>query len=421
MENKICPLPWNQLMIQQNGDFRLCCQCVHPPFGKPGMRIQEQSIEEVRNSELHQRVRGQMLAGEEPEECRLCWDEENHGLTSKRLHMLTHYSIDKIKQTTSGYIDVDEFPLAYLDLRFGNLCNMKCRSCGPGDSSLWYEDVEAINPPDYVAFDFYLSKQYKLKKINNAWTLKDDDFTWYESDSFWNMMRNIVPNVDRLYLTGGEPLINKAQWRLLDLCIELGVSNKITLEYNSNMTKIPDTAFSVWNQFKEVHIGCSIDAVDDLAYYIRYPGKWEDIKLNIIKLGNYTGNNLVAKFAPTISVFNVLAFLDLVDWLYNNYMPRVRSAPSFHTLEGPGYQNIQVLPKETKDWIVTKYEEWYAGAPWRMRHKAQFDNILNYMQAQDRSHLLKDLQEHTEKLDKHRNQNIADYVPWLAKILEKEG
>ena len=335
--------------------------------------------------------------------------------------MLTHYSIDKIKQTTSGYIDVDEFPLAYLDLRFGNLCNMKCRSCGPGDSSLWYEDVEAVNPLDYVAFDFYLSKQYKLKKINNTWTLKDDDFTWYESDSFWNMMRNIIPNVDRLYLTGGEPLINKAQWRLLDLCIELGVSNKIALEYNSNMTRIPDTAFSVWNQFKEVHIGCSIDAVDDLAYYIRYPGKWEDIKLNIIKLGNYTGTNLLAKFAPTISVFNVLAFLDLVDWLHDNYIPHIRPTPSFHTLEGPGYQNIQALPKETKDWIVTKYEEWYAGAPWRMRHKAQFDNILNYMQAQDRSHLLKDLREHTEKLDKHRNQNIADYVPWLAKILEKVG
>jgi hypothetical protein len=408
-------------MIQQNGDFRLCCQCVHPPFGKPGMSIQKHSIEEARNSELHQRVRMQMLAGEQPAECQLCWDEESHGLNSKRLHMLTHYSIDKIKQTTSGYIDVDEFPLAYLDLRFGNLCNMKCRSCGPGDSSLWYEDVEAVNPPDYVAFDFYLSKQYKLKKINNTWTLKDDDFTWYESDSFWNMMRNIIPNVDRLYLTGGEPLINKAQWRLLDLCIELGVSNKIALEYNSNMTRIPDTAFSVWNQFKEVHIGCSIDAVDDLAYYIRYPGKWEDIKLNIIKLGNYTGTNLLAKFAPTISVFNVLAFLDLVDWLHDNYIPHIRPTPSFHTLEGPGYQNIQALPKETKDWIVTKYEEWYAGAPWRMRYKAQFDNILNYMQAQDRSHLLKDLREHTQKLDKHRNQNIADYVPWLAKILEKVG
>lgn len=418
MENKLCPLPWNQLMIQQNGDFRLCCQCVHPPFGKPGLRIQEHSINEARNSELHQRVRSQMLAGEEPIECKLCWDEESHGLNSKRLHMIKHYPIDKIKQTTSGYIDVNEFPLAYLDLRFGNLCNMKCRSCGPADSSLWYEDVEAVNPPDYVAFDFYLSKQYQLKKINNTWTLKDDDFAWYESESFWTMMQSVVPHVDRLYLTGGEPLINKAQWRLLDLCIELGVSNNIVLEYNSNMTRVPDTAFDIWKQFKEVHIGCSIDAIGDLAYYIRYPGKWNDIQANIIKLGNADCRNLIAKFAPTISVFNILGFLDLVDWLHDHYMPRIRPTPSFHILEGPGFQNIQTLPKETKDWIVAQYNEWYTGAPWRMRHKAQFDTILSYMQAQDRSHLLADLKEHTAKLDNHRNQQLVDYVPWLAKVLE---
>jgi hypothetical protein len=405
-------------MIQQNGDFRLCCQCVHPPFGKLDMRIQDHSVNDARNSELHQRVRSQMLAGEEPAECKLCWDEENHGLNSKRLHMLKHYPIDKIKQTASGYIDVDEFPLAYLDLRFGNLCNMKCRSCGPADSSLWYEDVEAINPPNHTTFDFYLSKQYQLKKINNVWALKDDDFAWYESNDFWDVMRNIVPNIDRLYLTGGEPLISKAQWRLLDLCIELGVSKNIVLEYNSNMTYMTDTAFNKWNQFKEVHIGCSIDAIGDLAHYVRYPGQWHDIQENIIKLGNAPCRNLVAKFAPTISVFNILGFLDLVDWLYHNPMPRIRSVPSFHILEGPGFQNIQTLPQETKDWIVAQYTEWYAGAPWRMRHKDQFDSILNYMQAQDRSHLLLDLKEHTAKLDKHRSQKLLDYVPWLAKILE---
>jgi sulfatase maturation enzyme AslB (radical SAM superfamily) len=184
------------------------------------------------------------------------------------------------------------------------------------------------------------------------------------------------------------------------------------------MTRVPDTAFDIWKQFKEVHIGCSIDAVEDLAYYIRYPGKWDDIQANIIKLGNADCRNLVAKFSPTISVFNILGFLELVDWLHSNPLPRIRVVPSFHILEGPGFQNIQSLPKETKDWIVVQYNEWYAGAPWRMRHKTQFDTILSYMQAQDRSHLLADLKEHTAKLDNHRNQQLADYVPWLAKILE---
>jgi hypothetical protein len=416
MTNKICPLPWNHLSVQQNGDFRMCCQCVHPPFGKTGMRVQEHSIDRARNSELHQRVRSQMLAGEESPECQLCWDEERAGLPSKRLHMLKHYPIDNIQHFQSSIIDTDIFPLEYIDLRFGNLCNMKCRSCGPSDSSLWYDDIVAMSGKD--TFEFYSTNTYQLKEINNTWTLKNDDFTWYEDEKFWDMMRKIVPHINRLYLTGGEPLINKAQWRLLDLCIELGVSGQIILEYNTNMTRIPDNAFTIWSQFKEIHIGCSIDAVGDLAYYMRYPIHWNEIQGNVFKLGNANCTNLLAKFSPTISVFNILELLTMADWLRENRMSNIRPVPSFHILEGPYYQNIQILPKETKEWICAEYEKWYASAPWRMRYKSQFDSVLNYMNAQDRSHLIRDLKEHTEKLDKHRNQNVADYVPWLAKILE---
>ena len=381
------------------------------------MRVQDHSIDQARNSEVYRRVRTQMLAGEEPEECRLCWDEERAGLSSKRLHMLKHYSIDTIQNTQSGIINTIDFPLEYVDLRFGNLCNMKCRSCGPWDSSLWYDDFVDLTGSDN--FDFYSTTNYQLKQINNTWTLKNDDFTWYQDEKFWDMMQHIVPNINRLYLTGGEPLINKAQWRLLDLCIELSVSKNIVLEYNTNMTVIPDNAFTVWSQFKEIHIGCSIDAVGDLAYYMRYPAQWADVKENVLKLGNANCPNLLAKFAPTISVFNILELLTMTDWLRENRMPNIRPNPSFHILEGPHYQNIQVLPPEIKVWISDEYKKWYASAPWRRKFQPQFDSILNYMFAQDRSHALKDLKEHTAKLDEIRSQNIADYVPWLAEILAK--
>lgn len=417
MSNKICPLPWNHLSVQQNGDFRMCCQCVHPPFGKTGMRVQDHSIDQARNSELHQRVRSQMLAGEEPAECQLCWDEERAGLPSKRLHMLKHYPIDNIQYLQSSVIDADIFPLEYIDLRFGNLCNMKCRSCGPWDSSLWYDDFVELTDSDN--FNFYSTNNYQLKQINNTWTLKNDDFTWYQDEKFWDMMKHIVPNVNRLYLTGGEPLINKAQWRLLNSCIEMGVSKKIILEYNSNMTVIPENAFDIWSQFKEVHIGCSIDAVGDVAHYMRYPAKWEEVEENILKLGNAKCSNLLAKFAPTISVFNILELLRLTDWLRANRLPNIRPNPSFHILEGPHYQNIQVLPPDVKVWICDEYKKWYASAPWRRQFQLQFDNILNYMMAQDRSYALGELKTQTEKLDKIRGQNIADYVPWLAEILAK--
>jgi organic radical activating enzyme len=418
MKNKICPLPWNHLSIQQNGDFRLCCQCVHPPFGKPGMRVQEHSINLVRNSDMHKRVRSQMLAGQEPIECQLCWNEEALGLTSKRLHMLKHYNIDTIQNSgVDGVIDTNAFPLQYIDIRFGNLCNLKCRTCGPPDSSLWYEDFVELNTPNRTEFDYYGTNRYQLEKINNVWALKNDDFNWYDNDEFWQTVTKIIPYVDRLYLTGGEPLVNKAQWRLLNTCVELGQSNKITLEYNSNMTKLPDFAKELWQQFKEVQIGCSIDAVGPLANYIRYPSEWADVEENIRQLG--TIKNVTAKFSPTISVFNVLGFLEIVDWLQANSIARLRPIPSFHILHGPDYQNLTVLPTSTKQWIVSQYENWFSSSAYRNSARKALQPILDFMLQENNSHLLPKLKLNTEKLDRMRNQNVKNYLPWLAEILDK--
>jgi hypothetical protein len=412
MTKKICPLPWNHLMIQQNGDFRLCCQTITPPFARPTnedgtvMNIKSNSIDEARNSELHNRVRAQMLAGEEPPECKLCWDEEKIGFNSKRLHMLREYSIDKI-------IDINPLPLTYIDIRFGNLCNLKCRSCGPSDSSLWYDDHVALTGSK--EFNFYAGGNYQLENINNVWTLKNDDFRWYEDEKFWDMLTTIIPNVDRLYLVGGEPWVNKSQWRLLELCVELGHSKNIILEYNSNLTKMPTTALELWSKFKTVNIGCSIDAVGDLANYVRYPSVWSEVEDNIRLLGENYNRNIVAKFSPTVSVFNILGILDVADWLRTNRFYTLRPIPSYHILNRPDTQNITILPLETKEWIIEQYEIWFKN---NEAQRAHYTPILKFMMSEDNSHLLPKLKQQTEILDKSRDQNIADYLPWLAKILE---
>jgi sulfatase maturation enzyme AslB (radical SAM superfamily) len=370
------------------------------------MNIKNNSIDDARNSDLHNQIREQMLKGEEPVECKLCWDEESIGFKSKRLHMLQEYPIDKI-------IDITPLPLTYIDIRFGNLCNLKCRSCGPSDSSLWYDDhVELSGNKE---FNFYSGTNYQLEKINNVWTLKNDDFHWYEDENFWDMIRTVIPNVDRLYLTGGEPWVNKSQWRLLELCVSLNQAKNIILEYNSNLTKIPNNALELWSEFKKVNIGCSIDAIGDLANYVRYPSEWNEIENNIKLLGTSHIRNIVAKFSPTVSVFNVLGVLDVADWLKSNRLPNIRPLPSYHILNGPDYQNLTVLPIETKNWIIEQYELWFKN---NENQRAHYMPILKFMTSADNSHLLPKLKHQTEILDKSRNQNVSDYLPWLGKILE---
>lgn len=426
MTNKTCPVLWNHMAIQQNGDYRVCCQCVYPPYGKPkkdnqAMNVQQYSIGEARNSELHKKIRQQMVNGIEPEECKLCFDQEKLGLTSRRLYLKEAYSnIDYSLSDNNGTIDLTQHKIKSIDVRFGNLCNMKCRSCGPADSSLWYEDIGQLDELKEV--DFYTTKNYKLELKNNVWTLNNDDFFWYEQDKFWESAKSFLLSVDRIYITGGEPLINKAHWQLLDLAINLGVSNNILLEYNTNMSRLPTNCFDIWKQFKRVDIGCSIDAVGDLAYYMRFPVKWDTIEKNIQLLSASTTGNIYAKFAPTISVFNILGFLDVVE-LQKQYRSNVirRLSPSFHTLVNPEWYNVQILPLETKQLIIEKYNEWYNQASWKMMLKPNFDKILSFMMQEDKSYLLPKFVEMTRSLDKIRNQNLADTVPWLAKATGYNG
>lgn len=422
MSNKICPLPWNHIAVQQNGDYRLCCQCVYPPFGRLEdngnvLNIKDVSINDARNSLLHIKVRSEMLAGIESPECNLCWNDEKLNLISKRQHMLKEYDIQEIVDKKQFKIDTEIFPLRYLDIRFGNLCNLSCRTCGPGDSSLWYSDYIALNNKDTM--QFYGSKIYEFKNINNVWTLKNDDFQFYEDKSVWDMLEKLCHHFDRLYLTGGEPFLNKAQWKLLEMCIEKGVAKNIVLEYNSNMTILPENAEKIWKNFKYVHLGCSIDTVGPLANYVRYPCDWKEVEHNLYKISSFKIDNINIKLAPTISVFNLLGFLEILEWLDTNRGKiRIRPTPSYHILQGPEYHNIKVLPWTTKNWILEKYEEWLEPYK-RSHHNHTLKPILEFMMSEDKSNLLPKLKENTEILDKQRKQSMKDSIPWLYDVLQK--
>ena len=141
----ICPLPWNHISIQQNGDFRICCQQVFEPYGKmisngEVLNIKNSTIDTARNHPTMKEVRASMLAGQEHPLCKLCYKDDALGLSSKRKHMLQWYNTSAFHDTTTpdGTIDTSMYPVVYFDIRFGNLCNLKCRYCGPADSSLWY-------------------------------------------------------------------------------------------------------------------------------------------------------------------------------------------------------------------------------------------------------------------------------------------
>ena len=447
-DHKICPIPWHHISVQQNGDFRICCQNIEQPFGKfekePGvfLNVQRDSFDTARNHKLVKEVRKSMLAGEEHPACDLCWKEEKIGLNSKRVYMnkmITNnklYDIDHIKKNTQsdGSINTDKFPLNYFDLRFGNLCNLKCRSCGPTDSSLWYEDYYNLaGSKENTRMWFYGVNRYTIVKDGNKFNIELDqpdapqitnDFEWYNQPAFWDQFINNLPNVERLYLTGGEPTVNKAHFRLLELCIEKDVAKHIYLEYNTNMYAMPPKLYDLWKHFKHIDIGCSIDGIGDMANYLRPPSTWDVLENNLNVLGHGNYNNISAKLSTTVSVYNVLNFLELAEWLINKRYKIIQDMPAFHVLHRPPYMSLKVLPAETKQEITEKYEQFYNDAidkfdnNWAIAFRRFFGGIITFMNSEDHSHLLPELKSRTLALDQLRNQKLEDVAPWLSTILK---
>ena len=434
MSKTLCPIPWNHLEIQQNGDYKICfiCTDLETNWGrleKDNMpaSILNTSLDDARNLNLIKELRVSMLNGVEHELCKNCYNHEKIGTISKRQYMLAEYDGSYECVNDSGEIDTAAYPIKYLDIRFGNLCNLKCITCGPGYSSLWYSDFLKFHNTTSSELYFYDTKKYKIEMINSQskLTTNVEDFSWYENNNSWDKLKSASGTIDRIYLTGGEPSLIKSHFLFLDYLIENGVSHNIKLEYNSNMVAIPDMLFDKWEKFKEVEIGCSVDGINDYANYIRHPSDWNIIEKNLDKIGYLNSTTIKGILAPTVSIFNIKHIIELIDWLATKRYTNILGMLSLNMLHGPHFLSIQVLPKNVKLEIIELYEKFFERilktyGKTTSDHYKYYSAICNHMMSVDSSEHLPELAHYVYKMDSIRNTNIEKTIPWLHDILKNQ-
>jgi hypothetical protein len=306
MSNTYCPLPWIHLGTHPHGGVTPCCISDHTAgknrarnFGSDGdkfFNLNEHRIDAHLNSDYFKLIRRQMLNDQKPAACMRCYDEETKGLRSKRQHELSQYphrdySWARTSTDPTGGIDLD---LRFVELRLGNVCNVRCRTCNPASSSQWRKDYETIVE--------------KLEFVNDGYSWLDHkrDFKWPEDEQFYEDLYNCAPRMEVLYINGGEPTLIKAHWRYLRRLVESGRSKNIVLWYNINMTNLPNEAIGLWREFKEARICPSIDDLDLRNHYIRYPSTWNDVKKNLTAI-QVPGLNV--RITQTVSAYN-FAYLD---------------------------------------------------------------------------------------------------------------
>jgi molybdenum cofactor biosynthesis enzyme MoaA len=377
-----CILPWMHVATNASGNLRVCCNStpsknfILKEDGKP-YKIFRDDLKQAWNSEVYQKIRKEMLSNIRPEMCERCFREEDAGLKSSRMSWNEKWKKDK------DYSEDAPFEIQYVDIRLGNLCNLKCRMCNPYASNQWVEEWNLIN--ETLSLDEYA----RLSSMN-----------WPETEKTWENLFSIVNTVDEIYLTGGEPTIIRAQHKLLDYCIETEKAKNIKLKYNTNLTNVPNHLIEKWTKFKKVQLNCSIDATGALDRYIRYPSNWNKIVENFEKVRQL--KNCYVEIHCTVQMYNILRLNEFIDWALP-YGHKIY----FNILNHPEELNIRVLPQNLK----TRVEE--ILKPYL--HIEKVEGIINYMNGEDWSNKLDQFFFYTEQLDQSRNEKLSEIIPELKK------
>ena len=301
--DKFCVLPWVSLEASPIGTVRPCCLAESELRDHTGTKFNLNTAEfaTIQNSPDMQHLREQFLRGDEPETCRKCWREERAGRTSKRMHTLNRLKHMMPDQAWTAAAK----PLMFLDLKLGNICNLKCRICGSWSSSQFAtEELANLAPGEDKKTSFH----YTMLR-QGAWPR--------ENPVFWRELAAVADQIQYLEFTGGEPFMIEEHFELLRSLVSSDLAPDIEIHYNTNGTQFPVDAQFVWQHFKTVEIAFSIDDVGDRFEYQRTNAVWSEVMDNIAKFRELRNHlpNIQLQVCSTVNVFNVCYLEELSHWI----------------------------------------------------------------------------------------------------------
>lgn len=379
-----CILPWIHLYGNILGEYKVCCFADYVPDTEI-LGTYQDSITDVWNNKNYQHIRKSFLKGNIPLQCeQACYSKEYTGNVSSRQISNKKYSQYATLQNNTNSSGIVTHTPPYLDIRFGNLCNFKCRTCGPDASTSWYKEY-----PDF---------RYK-KAIDN----------YTNNTIFWDSLDNIASSIEHVYFAGGEPFVQDGHYKLLEFLIKNNYSKNIEITYNTNLSydkyKNYDLA-TLWNSFKSVSLWPSIDGYGKKAEYTRSGLSWDTFEKNTLKF-----SNRITTLSAVISIYSITSMPNLILWCKKYNL-------SFNgtTLLIPSYQSVTCLPSEVKYKISSLYSAFLSNYS-SMLESYEIDDIndwISYMNSKDDSDKLLEFKSYNNNLDKNRKESFIEVFPEYA-------
>lgn len=390
-----CILPFIHTHLNTEGDVFPCCVGWTQDRKTRIGFIKQNSLEELFNSPEMKQLRLDMVEGKRrPDFCEPCYKFEDNGFFSARngnnndFKEVADSIVSNMKE--DGYLDPK---ILSWDIRFSNLCNLKCRTCGSIYSTTWDQENEQQGVPT-------------VGRLNSVPEGMDP-------------LRHQYDNVEKIYFAGGEPLIMPEHFNTLQKLIDSGRAKHVKLVYNTNMTKLNynnNNLVEYWKQFKQVVLGMSIDGMGERAEYIRNGIKWDVIEQNIRTIAEISreNRNISQHISPTVSIMNVYTLPEMHRYFVENKLiPSVNSIV-LNILLGPSYFELRNLSDELKlevKQLYLNHIEWLKinGADERVLDG--FNGVVGYIDNPATDEDVKAFVRRTKELDRIRKQNFEEVFP----------
>ena len=368
-DSKFCLAPWTGLHLWPNGSVFPCCMY---EIEKPVGNVRSDTLKGIWNGDELREVRRKMIAGETVEGCRRCMEHENVGLKSLRHHTNDRWGnrLPKMLEKTDAAGSFSEFKIPYIDFRFSNLCNYRCRTCSPLLSSGWHKDHHTLYFPDDP-----------IPKGSVQYPQTD-------MEQLWSQVEEILPSLESIYFAGGEPLLDEYHFRILNFLRERKMFH-IGLAYNTNLSiryyKGHDL-FEIWNEFENVNVRPSLDAHASRGEYIRKGQNWKKT-VSLLRELRETCPRMQFGVTYTLSLLNAFALPEFHRSLVAEGIMQ-KDELNVNLLLDPSYFRLDSLPHSLKSSVESHLLD-YLHTFLKNRHGAtsiwnSIYSAIDFMYATDR-------------------------------------
>jgi len=316
-----CAAPWMHLNTTPVGNLEPCCIWKANPNDK---KYHYTEFDQWINSAMLKTVRKNLHEGTAVPECRNCYLLEQANGSSMRLRYNTvfaNYKNYNEFDTVNWTANAADF--VALELKLGNLCDLKCVMCSGENSSQIMTEY----------------KQHKEKFDKLVAYYKPDtaaDFSWPLSDEFKHFLGKFKNNLKSVELTGGEPTLIPY---VVDFLESINNPEQVVISLVTNANGYNKKMFDVLTKFKFVNIAISLEGIGKDNDMIRFNSNWQNINENILRYKSMSKVDLMINHV--LQAFSVKTLIPLIQWCESTQLRL-----SLTVLDGPWHLRFHSVPPE---------------------------------------------------------------------------